>query len=164
MVHLVRFPGIVATPQSEVLLLIILLALSLLLMFAGRSIIKAIVFIAAGLVGALVGAVIGAIILGLIGLGIGVISGYFAYELLRILGLPFIVSLFFGFIFFIVGLLLTNRFLELATAIAGGFIFFSVASSLGLPFYISFIAAFVLAALGYFSQIRSKHPQPATRL
>lgn len=146
-------------------------------MFAGRQVIKAIVFVSSGLVGALVGAVIGGLLLGVIGLGlgaiagffiagfigysllflgVGLITGYFAYEFLRLLSVPFLVAIFFGFVFFVIGLLLANRFLELATAIAGGFIFFSVGSLLGLPLYISFIAAFVLASLGYFSQVRSK--------
>jgi hypothetical protein len=69
--------------------------------FTGRIIVKAIVFIVAGLAGALVGAVLGVIVLGFAGVGIeaivgffvvgfigyllfffgvGIISGYFAYA------------------------------------------------------------------------------------
>lgn len=177
MPHVIHFPAGLVPAPSGVLIAIILLAVSLLLMFAGRSVVKSLAFLLAGVAGALAGATLGAVLFGLLGLltgavlgffivgfigysllylGVGFITGYFVYELARSLGLSLFISLFLGVVFFIVGILLTGRFLELITAIAGGAIFFSVAIYFGSPFFFSLLASIILAALGYVSQVRSK--------
>jgi hypothetical protein len=175
--HGIHLLGNLIPQPTGFLLALILLALSLVLIFAGRRMVKTVVFLIAGIAGAAVGAAAGAILLGVIGLvvggivgfviagllgylllhlGIGIAMGYFAFEAVRSLTGSFIVSALAGIIFFIVGIILTNRVLEFVTAFIGGLIFYSVAVFFGLPTPIAAFASIVIAALGFFSQMRSK--------
>src|SRR5579875_2712016 len=66
-----------AIPNSVGLLFVLLLvALSFVLMFSGKRVIKADVFVVAGIAGALAGLAVGGFILGPIGAGLGAIRGF----------------------------------------------------------------------------------------
>jgi hypothetical protein len=147
-------------------LFVLLLIVSLLLIFFGRTVVRALAFLVIGLIGATIGGalaaqylpslgslgglfglVLGFIIGGFIGLmlvpvGIGLAVGYSAY-LLTLDVVPnttaaFVVALF----FFIAGVFLYRKILTVVTAVAGGFLLFDA-----LSFYVNPTAAAVLAGL-----------------
>ncbi len=147
-------------------LLLGLLALSLVLIFAGKTLVKVVAFVAVGIVGAafggtlaaqylapswqIVGLLLGFVIGGLLGvaliaLGIGLAVGYAAYVLALDFALGPTVALIAGVVFFIVGLALSGKILTVGTAIIGGLLLFDV-----LTRYAGFgptIATVVAAAL-----------------
>ena len=155
---------------------VILLLVALALMFAGRSIIKALAFIIVGIAGAAVGAsaaavvlgwlgplgilvgiIVGFVVGGLIGLllvhvGIGLALGYFGYEIARDLTHILALEILVGIILFVIGVIIANKILELATAFLGGVILYGVLTSMGLPDVISFVIALVVAVAGYLVQ------------
>jgi hypothetical protein len=157
-------------------LLLSLLAVSLLLAFAGRTIIKVIAFLVVGLVGAGVGVLLAAqylaawgtagtllgvlggfVVGGLIGvlavaLGIGLAIGYAAYLLTTTLVSGTTIPLIVGFVFFIVGVALYNRILGLVTALAGGLLLFDVLTMYGLGPLPSMLFAALVAVAGLYVQ------------
>lgn len=147
-------------------LFLVLLVISLLLIFAGRQVVKALAFLVVGLIGAsiggslaaqyltslgwlgsLLGILIGFFAGGLLGLlivrlGIGLAVGYAAYILTVDVVSSTIAGLVVGFIFFLIGVVLYNKILTLVTALAGGFILFTA-----LNFYITPLASAALAII-----------------
>jgi hypothetical protein len=148
-------------------LVIIMLVVSLLLIFAGRKVIKALAFLIVGFAGASIGGILGAeyltslgifgrilgvligfLVGGLIGialvaLGIGVVVGYGAYLLTMDIVSNTTAALVVGIVFFIVGLALYNKILSLVTAVTGGILFYDALALYGL----NPIASAILAAL-----------------
>ena len=128
------------------------LLISLVLIFAGRTVVKVLAFLIVGLAGALlgatlasqylppggllVGALLGLVLGGLLGavaveIGVGLAIGYGAY----VLALDFAgeaTALIAGIAFFMVGLALSNKILGAVTAVAGGFLLFDVLLSFDL--------------------------------
>ncbi|MBI3840905.1 MAG: hypothetical protein HY297_02970 [Thaumarchaeota archaeon] len=146
-------------------LFLAVLALSLVLIFAGPAIVKVIAFLVAGLVGASIGAMLapeylsagwqvlglalGFVIGGLLGVllvsvGIGLLVGYAAY----LVASPYVQSstlaLFVGVAFFILGVVLSDRILTLVTAFAGGLLLFSLLRYAGLGPLVSTVLAAVV--------------------
>jgi hypothetical protein len=148
-------------------------AASLVLIFAGRSVIKVVAFLVVGLVGALIGGVIGAMILGSFGalfgitlgfvvgglagiamlaLGIGLIIGYAGYVLALDQSGSHFVALVAGFVLFVIGLAFHNKIVSIVTAVAGGMLFFDVLRVLGMAALESMIVAAFLAIAGIYVQ------------
>ncbi len=180
--HLV--PGLNGVPGWA--LLLALLAVSLLLIFAGRTIVKVLAFLVVGLIGAGIGGMLGAqyltslgsagallgIVLGfvlggllgiaLVAVGIGLAVGYGAY----LLSLDFVssmtVAVIVGIVFFIVGVALYGRILTLVTALAGGLLLFDVLRMYGLGQTVSIVLAAVVTLGGIYVNYRprSKATQP----
>ncbi len=156
--------------------LLALLAVSLVLMFAGRSVVKVIAFFVVGLIGAaiggtlaaqflpgagdlgtLLGSILGFAIGGLIGVvlvmvGIGVVLGYGAYALTQQFISGNIIPLVVGFVFFIVGIALYNKILGVVTALAGGFLLFDVLTTYGAGSTLSIVVAAALTLAGIWVQ------------
>jgi len=157
-------------------LLLSLLAVSLLLAFAGRAIVKVIAFLVVGLVGAAVGAtlvvqflptygtlgtllglLIGFVAGGLIGValvavGIGLATGYAAYLLTTSFVSGTTIPLVVGIVFFLIGLALYGRILGLVTALAGGLLLFDVLTMYGLGSTLSIVLAALVAIAGVYVQ------------
>jgi hypothetical protein len=147
-------------------LFLVLLVISLLLIFAGRKVVKALAFLVVGLIGASVGGSLGAQYLsslgwlgsllglllgffagGLLGLflvrvGIGLAVGYAAYLLTLDVVSSETAAFVVGVVFFVVGMVLYNKILTLVTAVAGGFLLYDA-----LTFYIDPGVAVVFAVL-----------------
>ncbi len=152
-------------------LFLVLLIASLLLIFAGRKVVKALAFVVVGLIGASVGGALAAQYLsslgwlgsllglligffagGLIGLlllrfGIGFAVGYAAYLLTLDVVSSSVTAFVVGFVFFIVGVVLYNKILTVVTAVAGGFLLYDA-----LSFYVdpavAGVVALVVTAIG----------------
>ncbi len=156
---------------------LIVLVISLALIFAGRQVIKVLAFIVVGLavgavgillgnlalsgLGAFLGFVLGFIVGGLLGLlllrvGVGIALGLFSlYAIATLLSLPrfSIVPIIVGLVFFVVGVLLSNRILAVVTAAVGGLLFFDVTTGfLGVPLLIAGLVAILLAVIGAWVQ------------
>jgi hypothetical protein len=147
-------------------LFVVLLIVSLLLIFAGRSVVKALAFIVLGVIGAAFGGVLGAQYLGALGSYgglVGLIAGFVIGGLVGLLLLHLGIALALGYggyaltlyavdngtaalvvavIFFVAGWILYNRILSVVTAVAGGFLLFD---ALGL--YLDPTVAAALAVL-----------------
>lgn len=168
-------------------LLLSLLVVSLVLAFAGRTVVKVIAFVVVGIIGAsvggtlaaqflagsgtlgtLLGVVLGFVIGGLIGvalvaLGIGLATGYGAYLLTATFVSGTLIPLIVGVIFFVVGLALYGRILGLVTALAGGLLFFDVLTMYGFSPLLSMVLAAAVAVAGVWVQEdlgRKKVPPP----
>ncbi len=157
-------------------LLLSMLVVSVLLIFAGRTVVKVLAFLVVGLVGASVGGVLAAqflagagtlgIVLGfllgfviggfigvlLIAVGIGLALGYGAYVLTSSFVSGTTVPLLAGILFFIIGLALYNKILSLVTAVAGGFLFFDVLQLYGLDQTLAVIIAALATLAGIWVQ------------
>jgi len=167
--------GLAALGSPIVALVIVVLAL--VLIFAGRSMLKLLVFLAAGFVGALIGglvvglvalpfaligAVIGFVILGLLGvflmrLTVAIVLGYVGYSLVgAIMGSTGIIPLAAGVVCFIVALVLSDKILSVATAFLGGALLFE-----GLLFFIPVAPAGLVALLVTIAGAwyQTKHPK-----
>ena len=156
--------------------LLALLAVSLVLIFYGRSVVKVIAFFVVGLIGAaigsalaaqflpgagdlgtLLGGLLGFAIGGLIGVvlvmvGIGVVMGYGAYTLTQQFVSGNIIPLVVGFVFFILGIALYNKILGVVTALAGGFLLFDVLVAYGAGSTLSIVVAVALTLAGIWVQ------------
>ena len=170
------------------LLFLTLLVVSLALIFAGGTLAKVVAFLVMGLVGAVLGGVVvaqyispqwdlvgilfGFIIGGLLGvvllpLGVGLVVGYAAYIVTLGFGLSSTAALVAGFLFFIIGLVLSSKILVVITAVGGGFLLFNVLAYFGFD---PLASAFVTAALtlaGLWVQMASRRrmaPKPAASL
>jgi len=158
------------------LLFLALLAVSLALIFAGGTLAKILAFMVVGLVGAvlggvlvaqyispqwdLVGVLLGFVIGGLLGmallpLGVGLVVGYAGYILALGFGLSSTVALVAGFIFLIIGLILSSKILKVVTAVAGGFLLFNVLVYFGLGVSVSTLVAAALTLIGLWVQLTS---------
>ncbi len=163
-----------------------LLVVSLLLIFAGRKVVKVIAFLVVGLVGAavggtlaehflpslgsvayLLGALIGFVLGGVIGIflvivGVGLAVGYGAYLLTVDVSSSTTAGLVVGFVFFIIGVVLYGKILTLVTALAGGFLLYDVLRSVGLSIDFAAIIAALITLIGLAVDFRSRrrNPQP----
>jgi hypothetical protein len=154
-----------------------LLFVSLALIFYGRSVIKALAFLVAGLAGAALGATAGALVLGPIGslvgvvvgfivggmlglllvsVGIGVALGYFAYQVVRDLTHVFLLAAAVGVVLFIVGLAASRTFLELAAVLVGGVILYGVLIFFGAGPAVAAVIAIIAALAGFLNQSRNR--------
>jgi len=159
-------------------LVIAMLVVSLLLIFAGRTVVKIFAFLVVGLIGAsiggmlgaqyltslgsvgtLLGAVMGFFIGGIIGVllvafGIGLAVGYGAYLITLELGLGTTTGIVVGFIFFVIGVALYNKILPLVTAIAGGFLLYDALILYGLNPTLSAAIGVLLTLAGIWVNLR----------
>ena len=168
------------------MLLLALLGVSLVLIFAGRSLAKVAAFLAVGVVGAvfggslvaqylapqwaIVGVLLGFAVGGVLGvallpLGIGLAVGYAGYEIA--LGIPTgdTAALVVGVAFFLVGALLSNKILGVATALVGGLLLFDIlVQYVGAGSTIATIVAGIITLAGLWVQLSpGRHPsQPTT--
>ena len=157
-------------------LLLFTLIVSLLLIFAGRKVIKILAFFVVGVIGASLGAtlvsqyfsgsgnlgtllgVLGGFFLGgvigvlLVAVGIGLAMGYAGYLLTTAFVSGTTVPLLVGFVFFIIGVVLYNKILGVVTALAGGFLFYDVLLMYGLDPILSTVVAAVLTIAGIWVQ------------
>jgi hypothetical protein len=157
-------------------LLLSMLVVSLILIFAGRTVVKVLAFLVVGLIGASIGGVLAAqylagagslgtllgVLLGfvvgglvgvlLIAVGIGLAIGYAAYVLTAGLVSGTTIPLIVGFVFFIIGLALYDRVLSLITALAGGLLLFDVLELYGFDPALAVIVAGAAALAGIWVQ------------
>jgi hypothetical protein len=170
------FPSALSGPGG-LLFAIVLLVLSLALIFYGRSIIKALAFLVAGLaggafglaaggvvlgpIGAIVGGLLGFVIGGLIGLlvvhlGMGLALGYFGYLAVHDLTHVFALAVVVGVVLFLVGVAISSKLLELVTALVGGFVLYGVLVYFGAGPLAAGAASVLLAFAGFFVQQRKR--------
>jgi hypothetical protein len=156
---------------------IVLLALSLVLMFYGRSVIRGLSFFVVGLVGASFGILSGGLVLGFIGalaggvvgfvlggmlgmffvdIGIGVALGYFGYLAVFDLTNAFILAVAVGFVLFVIGAVVSGKLLELGTAVVGGFILYGVLVFFGAGPLSSAAVSVLIAGAGFYFQDRKR--------
>jgi len=175
------------TPFGEFLGLAapILLILGLVLALAGRSLVKILIFLAGGIVGASVGfaftralvgtgiwpylgAALGFVAVGFIAYGLaflafGLIVGALAFSLVRLFIASNLLALLAAVIGFILGIVLFNYYLSIATALGGGAMSWYALHILGLPTVVAVLAGIGVALIGMYiqlSQLRSKRPGP----
>ncbi len=170
-------PNILAPLQANVpawALLLGLLGLSLVLIFAGRTLVKVVAFVVVGIAGAafggtlatqylapswqLVGMILGFVVGGLLGvaliaLGIGFAVGYASYVFALDFALGPTVALISGVVFFIVGLALSGRILTVGTAIVGGLLLFDVLTHYGFGSTMATLVAAALTLVGLWVQL-----------
>ena len=145
---------------------LVLLVVSLLLIFFGRKVVKALAFLIVGVIvgsvggtlaahyltslgslGGVLGFFIGFLVGGLLGLllvrvGIGLVVAYAAYLLTLDVVSNRIAAIVVGIVFFVVGVVLYNKIVTALTAIAGGLLLF-----VALTFYVDPIIAAAVAVL-----------------
>jgi hypothetical protein len=164
------------TGFSGSLYAVILGLVALGLMFAGRSIIKGLAFLAVGLagaafglavggsflgvIGAVIGGVLGFLVGGVVGLflvevGMGLALGYFGYLVTRDLTNVFVLAVAVGIVLFFVGLAISSKLLELVTAILGGVMLDAVLVYFGVSPSYAAVVSIVLAAAGFYVQFRN---------
>jgi hypothetical protein len=157
-----------------------MLVVSLLLIFAGRKVIKALAFLVVGLIGSsiggmfaahyltslgsfgtVLGVLIGFVAGGLIGLllvrvGIGLAVAYAAYLVTVDIVSSTVAAFVVGFVFFVVGWILYNKILSLVTALAGGFLLYDALRLYGLNPTISTILAVLVTLAGIWVNFRHR--------
>jgi hypothetical protein len=158
-------------------ILLVLAAVSLVLIFEGKAVVKVIAFLIVGLIGAaaggtlaayyltslgnvgpLLGIIIGFIVGGLIGValvavGIGLAVGYAVY----VLALDFssaTIALIVGAVFFVLAVVLYGKILTLVTALAGGLLLYDVLRYAGLSPAISTILVAPVTLVGIWVNYR----------
>lgn len=160
---------------------LVLLVIGLGLAFAGRSIVKGLAFLVAGFAGAALGVALGATVLGAIGsivggvvgfliggfigillveLGIGIALGYFGYLVARFLTHSLFFGIVVGIVLFVVGLALSNKLLEAATAAIGALVLYDVMIYFGLSPLLALVVAIVLGVAGFMVQRKRHRNEP----
>jgi uncharacterized protein YkwD len=178
--------GLLPSPLSSWVLVAILLGVSLSLIFFGRRVIKAMIFLLGGLAGAYIVAIIGAqylsttsfilaelagfVIGGLFGLlllplGIGLALGVFGYALTENLLSNPLAAIAAGATLFVVGIVLSGWILAMISVLLGSLVLFSVATYMGVspPLAVLSVAAIAVAGLWVQNNPRLKG-QPSTPL
>jgi len=159
-------------------LVIAMLVVSLLLIFAGRTVVKVFAFLVVGLiggsiggmlgaqylsslgyVGTLIGALMGFFVGGLIGVmlvavGIGLAVGYGAYLVTLNLISSTTTAIVVGFIFFVIGVALYNKILPLVTAVAGGFLLYDALILYGIDPTLSAVIGVLMTLTGIWVNFR----------
>ena len=156
---------------------LVLLVVSLALMFRGRSIIKGLAFLVAGLagaafglalgglslgpIGAIIGAILGFLVGGALGLllvhvGMGLALGYFGYLATRDLTHIFVLAVVSGVVLFVVGVAISSKLLDLVTALLGGLILYGVLVFFGVSQPLAAVVSLVLAIAGFYVQMRER--------
>ena len=176
---MLSIPSILAPVQANVpawALLLGLLALSLVLIFAGKTLVKVVAFVVVGFAGAafganlaaqylapsweIVGMLLGFVIGGMLGvaliaLGIGFAVGYAAYQFALDFALGQTAALVAGVVFFVVGLALSNKILKVGTAVVGGLLLFNVLTYYGFGSAMATLVAAALTLAGLWVQLAS---------
>lgn len=155
-------------------LLLALLGVSLVLIFAGKILVKVVAFLVVGLVGAafggtlvaqyvspqwaLIGLLLGFAIGGLLGmallpLGVGLVVGYAGYIAALDFALGTTMALVAGVAFFVVGAMLSNKVIGVVTAVAGGLLLFDVLTRYGLGSTMATVVAALLTVVGLWVQV-----------
>lgn len=161
-------------------LVLAMVVISLLLIFAGRIVVKVFAFLVVGLIGASIGGMLGAQYLsslgwvgsllgalmgffvgGLIGValvavGIGLAVGYGAYLLTLELISSTTAAIVVGFVFFVIGLVMYNKILPVVTGLAGGILLYDAMVLYGLNPTLSAVVAALLALVGIWVQLMSR--------
>lgn len=172
-------PALAHVPAPLVLLA--LLALSLVTIFAGRTVVKLAVFLLAGFAGAALGAsltihylspaigiiglLLGFLIGGVLGLmllpvGVGLAVGYAAYLVALDFASGHVVALFAGVAFFVAGAVLASKILGAATAVLGGLLLFNVLLMYGFTGFLSLAASALLTIVGLWVQLDQHRRAP----
>jgi len=156
---------------------IIILALALLLIFAGKGVIKAIIFVIAGLAVLSIALVFAAIYLslslpvliilalaafivgGVIGIlllpvGIGIALAVVGYSITQPLFNNTLIALVIAVILFIAGIILADKILIIASVFLGGLMLLSAITALGVPVLAAVLLAIILSCLGIVVQSR----------
>jgi len=170
------FENILQASLGSLLTGLILMLLGLILVFAGRGVIKFIAFLIGGIIGGLAASIImapylgGATILaGIIGfilvgaltqlllpVGAGLIAAALTYLFLKPL-LNVIFALILAVIMFLIVLMLFNKTLAVGTAFLGSLIFLmGIRQFISLDIYLSLLIIAVLTAIGCIVQLRSR--------
>ena len=166
------FPGILPR-RLDLFSALVLLAISLALIFAGKQIIRVIAFIAIGLavgaafaaggtlilgvVGFVIGGILGFIIGGLLSLvllplAIGIGIGLVAYDIMQAILHVYIFSLIVGVIFFVIGIIISLKLLALATAFFGALLLFDALLFFGVPGILALLLCIILGVIGFWVQ------------
>ncbi len=175
---LASVPSVLLPDQlSPWVLAAILLGVSLSLIFFGRKVIRAMIFLLGGLAGAYIAATIGAQYLGTTGillaglagfvigglfgllllpLGIGLALGVFGYALLETLVSNMLVAIAAGATLFVLGIVLSGEILEVTSVLLGSLMFFNIVTYLGLSLPIAFLSVTALALAGLWVQHSSR--------
>jgi hypothetical protein len=162
-------------PLPEAISGLLLLVLGLALAFGGRALVKALIFVASGLVGAAVALALfgplvsslllvplwiggflagGILALLFLPLGLGLALGYLAFSLALSAGLGLIISAVAGLLLFLAGLLASEQVLGLLTAALGGLLTLSALLLLSSPLWLAALLAVLVAAGGLLVQLR----------
>jgi hypothetical protein len=174
---------------SSSLVFLIVLVISLLLIFAGRSVIKAVAFLVGGLAGAaiasqvaghtfgalgtLLGGLLGFVIGGFIAMlllvaGIGLAIGYAGYYLASNYFGSELLAIIVGAVLFIIGVFLAGRILSLVSAVIGGLLLFDLLTVAGLGSTLALVIAALATVLGIWVQNKTEKkpakpvPQPSS--
>lgn len=146
--------------------------LAVTLVFAGRSVVKALAFLVVGLAGAALGVELGAAmgtvgstlggvlgffvggVLGvwLVAVGMGFALGYFGYLAARFLTGSVLLAAAVGVVLFFIGVAMSGRLLGFVTSVLGGLVFYSVLLYFGATPFFAAIVSVLLAALGFYVQ------------
>ncbi len=177
-------PALAQVPAS--LLVLSLLVVSLVLIFAGRTLVKVVAFLVVGFAGAafgsilaaqylspqwaIIGLLLGFVIGGLLGvallpLGIGLAVGYAGYVIALDLALGPTAALVAGVAFFVVGAFLSGKILGAATALVGGLLLFDVLTRYaGFGPTVATVIAAALTLIGLWVQLMPERrlTQPTT--
>ncbi len=177
-------PALAQVPAQ--LLVLSLLVVSLVLIFAGRTLVKVVAFLVVGFAGAafgsalavqylspqwaIIGLLLGFVIGGLLGvallpLGIGLAVGYAGYVIALDLALGPTAALIAGVAFFIVGAILSGKVLGAVTAVVGGLLLFDVLTRyIGFGPTMATVIAASLTLIGLWVQLAPERrpAQPTT--
>ena len=170
------FENILQASLGSLLTGLILMLLGLILVFAGRGVIKFTAFLIGGIIGGLAASIIMApylggvtILAGIIGfilvgaltqlllpVGAGLIAAALTYLFLKPL-LNVIFALILAVIMFLIVLMLFNKILAVGTAFLGSLIFLmGIRQFISLDIYLSLLIIAVLTAIGCIVQLRSR--------
>ena len=152
-----------------------MLIIGAILAFAGRKLIKLLVFFAGGLLGgamaywltlntlgeniSLVITVItfvgvGLLCVAFIPIIFGISLGFIAYHIVDVLVVNTLIGVIAGIAAFVIGIFLYNHVLSIVTGIVGGALILHGLVSLGIPTYISLLVAFLMMVAGTIFQLR----------
>jgi hypothetical protein len=180
LLSLLQIPGVeefIFAVVSNVLHLIapFMLIIGTILAFAGRKLVKLLVFLAGGLLGgamaywltlnmlgenmALIIAVVGFVGVGLLCVAFipiifGISLGFVAYYIADLLALNMLIGVIAGVAGFVLGIFLYNHVLSIVTGVVGGALILQGLVSLGIPTYISLLVAFLMMVVGTIFQLR----------
>jgi len=173
-------PSVVGAP----IFLIVLLAVSLLLIFFGRRVLKVVAFVLGGFAGAYFGGIIGEFFLGTLGtvlgevtgflaggvlslaflaLGIGLALGYGGYAITQALVGATLLSLIVGGLLFVLGVILSGRILSLVSVVIGSFLLLNVLIFVGFSLLLAAPFVLILAIVGFWIQNESERRRAPTQ-
>lgn len=152
-----------------------MLIIGTILAFAGRKLVKLLIFLAGGLLGgamaywltlntlgediSLVIAVVGFVGVGLLCVAFipiifGISLGFVAYYIADLLAVNMLIGVIAGIAAFVLGIFLYNHVLSIVTGVVGGALILQGLVSLEIPTYISLLVAFLMMVAGTIFQVR----------